>query len=458
MTGKRRGVVKFAREHSFRVMKTGHGQIITLILCAAAALTATAHTRCFTVADSVSRRPLGGASVFDSRGNFTGITRSDGRSPYLQTSDFPATVRYLGFREKAVAPGADTVFLSENSTPLPEIVIESRQHKVMHILAYVREYSTLATYTDTVFLFREKMVDYMLTPDRRVRFDEWSCPRVLKSRSYYRFTDAGGLDSVSDKCGHHFSWSDWIGMPPEIAVAPGLHGLAAGTDSVGGLYGPAEVWTKTDSRLAVDVDVLADSTGRKWVPRLSAFFRHGPNFENFRIRFNFENTGEPTVTPADMEGYSFNIESRGRGREMFMFNRSNEPFFVSTYAEVYVTDKEYITLKEARKWERRQLNMDEAEIFEPPEAPDLQPPVKELIARVETVDSEKIRLDATPDHRMVSKNFGRRNFRIGHRALALLKQLVGITLYKSHKNMNRNWEEFRNSRLHGKPAQPSGDY
>lgn len=65
---------------------------------------------------------------------------------------------------------SDTVFLRESKAQLSEIVVESRRHKVLHMLAYVREYSTMTSYTDTVFLFREKMVDYMLTPDGSVKF------------------------------------------------------------------------------------------------------------------------------------------------------------------------------------------------------------------------------------------------------------------------------------------------
>lgn len=50
----------------------------------------------------------------------------------------------------------------------------------------------------------------------------------------------------------------------------------------------------------------------------------------------------------DLTGYSFNIESRGRGHDMFRFNNIDEPFFVTTYGEVYMIDKEYITVKRQR--------------------------------------------------------------------------------------------------------------
>ena len=89
-------------------------------------------------------------------------------------------------------------------TELPEMVVESGKRRVLHMLAYVREYSTLSSYGDTVLLFREKMVDYMFVPDKKMRFKGWTIPRILKTKSYYRFTDGQGLDSVSDYCGRYF--------------------------------------------------------------------------------------------------------------------------------------------------------------------------------------------------------------------------------------------------------------
>ena len=169
-------------------------------------------------------------------------------------------------------------------TQLPEVVVESPRHRILHILAYVRECSTLSTCTDTVFLFREKMVDYML-PSKGVSFKGWSRPRILKSRSFYRFTDAGGLDSVSDNCNHHFSWSDWMGIAPSAELACCLRDVECGMDTVRGKYSPSETWTRNEGRVAVDVNVLADREARRWVPGLSAFFGSGLDFESFRVRF-----------------------------------------------------------------------------------------------------------------------------------------------------------------------------
>lgn len=397
------------------------------------------------VADSLTRKPLPSASIFDRQGNFVGVSHTDGRLPFIPASNYPVTLRYVGFREKTVPDfDADTIFLQENAVELPEILVASNRHRVMHILGYVREYSTMTTYTDTVFLFREKMVDYMLTPDKKVRFKGWSSPRILACRSYYRFTNEYGLDSVSDVSHHHFSWSDWIGLAPVVKMPGTVRNMESGTDTLRGRYAPAEIWTKNDDRVMVDVDVLADTVCRKkWIPMLSGFFRDGLDFGNFRVRFVYDKTDGDCVSPLDLTGYSFDMESKGRGHEMFRFNRINEPFFVSTYAEVYIMDKEYITVKEAKKWERRRFSVDDIGIYEPMQAPELQPSIRELVDRVNNINQGTIRLAQAPDRRLVGRHTGGRNFKVGRRALSMLKQLTGITLLKSHRNFDNRWDKFR---------------
>lgn len=407
-------------------------------------------TRAFNVVvvDSIIRIPLPNASIYDRNGVAIGMSNNKGVLPKLSKDSYPITIRYLGFQEKTVIEESpDTISLSENVSELPEVIVESRRHRVLHILAYVREYSTLTTYTDSVFLFREKMVDYMLPTDEKSKFKGWSTPRILTCKSYYRFTNENGLDSVSDASHYHFSWSDWIGLAPNVSMPTKLRNTKAATDTLHGRYSPTEIWNRINDRLAINIDVLSDTTSRKWVPNIAGFFRQNLDFDKFKVTYNYNNIIGDTVTILDLTGYSFDIESRGRGHEMFRFNKLNEPFFVSTTAEVYILDQEFISVKEAKKWEKRDFDIDEIGIYEPMEAPELSSSTLSLIDRINRIDKDSIRLDFQPDQRMISNNRGRKNFKIGRRALFLLKQVIGITLYKSHKNFNKNWDSFRKGQI-----------
>lgn len=395
------------------------------------------------VADSVSKTPLSSASIFDNRGKFIGISGLNGRLPKIASENYPITVRYIGFYEKTVHDNSiDTVFMQENIMELPEVTVEARGRNVLHILAYLREYSTLSTYTDTIFMFREKMVDYMLPTEPSKRFKGWDTPRVLASKSYYHFTDRNGLDSVSGNCSQHFSWSDWIGIPPEFNFPASIREGAETCDTLKGKYSPIEIWSKNKERIGIDVDILADSAGWKWVPYHSLFFRDNIDFDRFSLKYKYNNVGETKLSPTDLYEYSFNIESNGRGGGVFLFNRKDEPFFVTTYAEGYVIDKEFISAKEAKKWEKLKRNHKDVSILEPDNAPDLHPTVRHLIDRVNTLDNDEIRLSMTPDQRLVGRKVDRVNIgkRIAKRVLGMfgLDQVIG-----NHKR-EKNWKEFRN--------------
>lgn len=413
------------------------------ILCTAVLLCVWLGGAAQIVADADTREPLGNASVFDRNGKAIGICRANGRMPYVERGEYPVTVRYLGYEQCVVpSPGRDTIFLENTYMELPEVVV-SKHTKVLHMLGYVREYSTLSTYTDTVFMFREKIVDYMIPLDPKSKWRGWRTPRPLKSRSYYRFTDVMGLDSVSDVSRHYYTWTDWVGVPAAAVVPHHLRGIEAGTDTIHGKYSPSELWRRNDDQLSVDVDVLADTASRSWVPQLNSFFRNDIEFDNFRIRYKFGAIADDSMLVRNLAAYSMNVESRGRLRKMFQFNRVDEPFFVESYAEVYITDKEYITLKEAKAWEKSPQQ--DFEIIGPPEAGELQQSTLDLMARVDNIDREGIRLAQVPDHRLGNNKRIRQTFL--DRALAMLKDFVGYTSLKYQQNEKKSWRQFKRDRL-----------
>lgn len=397
------------------------------------------------VADSATRVVLPRASIIDSNGKTVGFSDSKGRIPALLPGSYPITVRYLGFEPRIVDSSVtDTIFLREDTAELPEYVVKTTRQRLIHILAYVREYSSLTTYTDTVFLFREKMVDFMLVPEGKMRYKGWTNPRVLSSRSYYRFTDSQGLDSVSGESRYHFSWSDWVGVIGASLPSP-LENVKVGDYTIGGKYVPSEIWHRDGDKVSVDVNMLADTIARKWVPGISGFFSDRLEFDSFRLHLDYDNVTGNYLKPSDLTFYSYNIESTGRGHNMFRFNKPEEQFYVDTRAEVYILDRETISLKEARKWENLG-SLDDIGIFEPLGAPSPDPGVLILVDRVEQVDKGEVRLGLSPDSRYLSSGKGRDNFHVGKRALFLLKDLTGITMFKSRKNFKERWRNFRNER------------
>ena len=77
--------------------------------------------------------------------------------------------------------------------------------------------------------------------------------------------------------------------------------------------------------------------------------------------------------------------------------------------------------------------------------PELQSSVKELVQRVNDINHNNIRLDFTPNYRLMGYRAHKQS--IGQRALFILKQLTGISSYKSRRNFNRNWNTFQKNQM-----------
>lgn len=292
---------------------------------------------------------------------------------------------------------------------LPEFVYTPGEPRALHILAFVRDSSSLTTYTDTVILFREKWVDFMLPERPTKKISQWRRPRVLTTKSYYRFKDYGGLDSVSDKCSHHFSWSDWIGMIKPVRIPAGIgHGEVA-ADTLRGRYRPYEIWHSDSDAVTLKANVLADTIARRWVPDISLFFRDDIDFDEFKVNFTFSIPEDGIVRSRDIEKIDCKILSQGRGHPLFNFHKPDRPFFVETYSQVYIIDKAYISIDEAKEWEKVDLR---SLSLRPPSdiVPDKSAEALALIARVEGIDHDGSRLDIRPDSRLgrpkPKRNFG----------------------------------------------------
>lgn len=331
-----------------------------------------------------------------------------------------------------------------NPTSLPELTVESNRNKILHILAYMRDYSTLTlSYTDTVFLFREKLVDFMLVPNGKIKFKGWTMPRTLLSQSYYRFTNSHGRDSVSDECVLHFSWSDWVGLPPLSQLPEKMSYRRNGLDTLKGKYSPCIVWRKQDDRVRVDVNALAAEEGKKWCGVFWDFWNNGVDFDLFKLSFNYDNVLGADLSSADLSGYSYSIVSAGRGNELLRIPLNRGPVYTTTDAQLWILDREFLTKKEAKIWEDHRFDENGIGLFEPADAPELSPEIQSLISRVEKVNKMEVRLSLDPDERLISVNFGKRKPNLGERALSLFKQLTGITLIKSRKNAKDNWRDFQ---------------
>lgn len=376
------------------------------------------------ILDSQTHQPLPKATIFDKNGRVVGIASQRGEVPYISDESYPLSVRYIGYETAIVkTPNSFPVLMRESVSDLPEIVVQSRKNQILHLLGYVREYSTVTTYSDTVFMFREKLVDFML-PGKGVRkFNGWSHPRVMASKSYYNFKNINCVDSVSDYFPEHFSWCDWVGIQNNIPLPQGLRNNDFALDTVKGKYSPAVIWKRSEDRVDLDIDILADRANYKYVNALAGYLDADMDFRRLNIHYLFDNVADTVADAKNLSAYSFNIESSGRGRNLSRLLLPPGQPYVETYAEVYIIDSEYISRKEATEWQQRQFNDDLSQFELPADIPELSPSIVELIDRVKNSNPDQARLFMQPDKRL-----GREQKR-----MTLLKRLKGMLGIYSQK-------------------------
>lgn len=356
------------------------------------------------VVDGTSGNPLAKATVLDRNGGFMGVCSDKGELPSLPLSSYPLTVRYMGYSLATVSdPGQDRILLERIAVDLPEVVVDSKRRQVLHVIGYLREYSTLTTYSDTILLFREKTVDFMIPTNKAKGYTGWFNPRVLASRSFYHFSNSKGLDSVSNHFGQHFSWSDWIGLSPKIKLPLNLRDRISATDTVYGQYSPSVIWNRSDEQADLYVDIMADKDNREYMPGVFELFNSRVEFTGFKVRYQFAGVYGDAVFADNISRMSFTIESKGRGRNMRHVLLSDGPTYVNTYAELYITDREYMTVHEASRWEKKPPSASEIGIKAPSDAPALQADISELVDRVNNFDYLGHRLVEKADTRLAGK-------------------------------------------------------
>lgn len=362
------------------------------------------------VTDEESGIAIARFSVFDKNGKMIATGDNKGNMPEVYPDAYPLTLRSLGYADtKVVSPSETAIQMKRMTFDLPELNVSTKHRPILHMTGYIREISTMSSSTDTLMLYREKWVDFMIPTGKEKRFKGWTDPRILKSKSYYRMTDIWGHDSVSDRSDHHFSWSDWISLPRRVNYPENIAGSKLGTDTIMGRYSPAEIWMKEKDRVTVSVDVLADTIKRKWTPRLAGPIWRDLDFERMVLEYGYSDTDTFAVKPENIDRMSCYVESMGRGHSMFRFHHKDDFIYVTTYLDLTITDREYITTKEARRKEKDQLSAleDATLIFQSEQMP-RDSLINDLIARVNSIDHDYRRLGMEIDTRVGNMKMPRR--------------------------------------------------
>lgn len=334
--------------------------------------------------DLSSDAPLPLASITDRSGNVVGMTDKNGEIPRLSSGLFPVTFSYVGFEpmEITAEPEAD-VRMVRQDYELPEIEVVAGSRPLLHLKGYMREVTSVLGSSDSVTLFRESIVDY-LVPVEKSKVKGWRKARILASKTYVRMTDSSALDSVSTEHEYEFMlWGNRYGMMPPTKETPhAVMGKTFACDTIMGKYYPKIVWWKSGDVTRWYGDGLADEKDHVSSPTALKLLGLTADFTDVSTNHVFSTPDGNKVGPVDLKQVSMSVNMLARGKLFKMSFGSSSPVDVRSYVEFYPTDREFLTDEEGRRLKKELPDVGVSEVEAPENAAPLHPAVRRIVERV----------------------------------------------------------------------------
>lgn len=331
------------------------------------------------VIDTEEQSPLPMASVFNSNGTIVGTTDDNGFLPQLKNSDFPLTLRYLGYDPVSVAsPDVDSVRMSVSVFELPELAVGPVNRPIVRMTAYVREYASMTTSNDTVDMFLDYMGAVNWTTEKVKSFKQSRDGAFRRSservRGYSRHISAE-RDSImfpSEEDIAILSLESMISIPTEPV-------REEGPDTVEGKYGIERLSVRTPGQYRIVTDALADKKNHSWSPWFLKLLGLTTEFTRFQKSLVYPADTSGVHRPETLLANTFTLEAIARGKWMKKMLNSEEPVSIKWYYEIYPTGVEYLSVEE---WQAEKQNSEPVELTVPASAPPLSPTVLRNIEAV----------------------------------------------------------------------------
>lgn len=331
--------------------------LVSFCLLSAVTVTATSTGGKTVIVDGGDGSGLPAASVFNRGGTMLGISSDDGTFPPVADGEYPLTVRYLGYDAVTVDTPSDTIRLWPRSTELAEVEVKKQVDGVT-VLCYAREYGS-AIAGDTINVFTEYMVDYLLPLGKAKGFKSRNHPRILRRRSVGRVARADGTDSIGrDMENIMLSWLDVTDIDKNGFTEPqSLRDCKTGSDSLKERKFQT-FYRKTPVSLTRTRDYLSDKKGHTWSPWF---------FKLFGVTMDITTMWESSVYPISESGeyhsfhfstWSYAIGALGKGKWLKKAFRTDSPIRMNSLIEIYPVRYEFISAEESKDLKKEKPQVD----------------------------------------------------------------------------------------------------
>lgn len=341
--------------------------------------------RTVTIADNSDKAPVACASVISSNGLIIGFTDNHG-SISVKNTDYPLSVRSLGYESVTVEIDSDTIFLNPATYTLSEVVITPTDRPITRAIAYAREYCTGATSTDTMQMYNEYMLEFFYADGKVKGYDKsGTMPKPRNIRRYGRLSNSQGLDSImrpkSDDDITALSFLFSIArMPSEAEAEPESLRSGAVLDTANGKYYPKFIYRKSNGLFSIECDALADHKEHRWNPW---FFKLlGLTMEMQQAKwftaYKLNDTG--TYGLRDFIYRTFNVHINGKGKLLKKLLGIKDTIGIDCYVELYPVEIERLSVEEYKE-AKEETALEEFRV--PANAEPLPPYIDELVGRID---------------------------------------------------------------------------
>ncbi|MBO5698590.1 MAG: hypothetical protein J6R79_01105 [Bacteroidaceae bacterium] len=333
------------------------------------------------VVDALDNSPVTSAPIFNAAGNVIGMTSNEGDFSDISESAYPITIRCIGYESVTVEQPKDTIIMMLPALYELEEVVVSAKREVLKLTAYVREYFTISSQTDTIAYFAEHMADRYMPADENIKFNKNSL-RLRNTRCYSHFKGED-LDSVGIEHKTTFPsvLSSLQAIDKPVKVPDSFKNQEGVTKSyeVPGKSGTTFILKQNAHTHTIIGDALAEEEDHRmslWIFKLLGVAMDIEQLYITRI-YNVNDTG--VYLPKDLIQASVVMEAEGKGKLLRQMLRSETPVTIHSSVELYVVDREYLSKKKAKEEYKDKMTKIEFEI--PESVPELDEATKRLIKR-----------------------------------------------------------------------------
>ena len=334
------------------------------------------------VVDVMDDTPVSSATIFDAQGNVAGFTSSEGDFSKILDSEYPITIRCIGYENIILEHPVDTVLQMIPANYELEEVVVSASREVMKQTFYVREYFTISSETDTITHFLEHMCDRYVPASKKVKFKKNDLRfRNTRCYKYYQIGDQDSV-AVSNKPGSKV----FLGLieTEEVDASESFKGQM-GVNRVYEEKGKSGILhsRKQNERIFTEYkDGLADKKGHiAHLPFLLNMMGLSMDVHQAYVTHVYKANDASVYQPKDLIQASVVVEVLGKGKLLRQMVNSDVPVKINFSIEYYVVSREYISKEQAKEEYKAKALKVPFEI--PASVPQLSEATRKIIKRAE---------------------------------------------------------------------------